>query len=79
MNIPVGSCPFAQFLFSFIIGVLEKIVRKVNSADASCYGLFNIEVNYDTSKIGPWVQLSNVNIESIKFGALGVYFFDAIP
>ena len=79
MNISVGPCPFTHFLFSFVVRVLEEIVSEVDSADTSCYGLFNVEVNYNTSKIGPWVQLSNVNIQCIKLWTLGVYFFDAVP
>ena len=62
MNISVGPCPFTHFLFSFVVRVLEEIVSEVDGADTSCYGLFNVEVNYNTRKVCPWVELSYVHI-----------------
>ena len=45
VDVPIRSCPSSNFLFGFVVGMLEKTVSQVESTNASCYGLINIKIN----------------------------------
>ena len=79
MNVSIRPRPFANDLLGLVVGMLEKAISQIESSFASCYGLIHIKVNEDTSKICSWVELANVDKQSIKMWAISVDFLNGRP
>ena len=79
MNVSVRSCPFAKSLFGLVEGMLKKMVSQIEGSLASCYGLVNVEVNEDTSKISSWVKSANVDEQSVKMWPTSMNFLNGGP
>ena len=77
MDVSVCPCPFANELFWLVVGMLEKMISQIDCSFASCYGLVNIKIDEDTSKISSGVKLTNVDKQCVKVGAISMDFCNA--
>ena len=65
VDVPIRSCPSSNFLFGFVVGMLEKTVSQVESTNASCYGLINIKINQYPGKVSPWIKCGSLAWTSV--------------
>ena len=77
MDVSIRPCPFANDLFWPVVGMLEKMISQIDCSFASCYGLVNIKIDEDTSKISSGVKLTNVDKQCVKVGAISMDFCNA--